>query len=223
MSFGARLQAARERAGLTQRVVADALSVTTQAISLWERDKNSPEAFRIMALARLYKVSLEWLLDPDSSNEPVASESAIQFEGKTPLIHPLEIIDFFLSLDFKNLVLRPKHMLLVDTLEWPGQSFAIECTDDVIISNASLGEIVIFNNATIPTVGDIVAAMDRVEGSLRPIFAVLEEGHTINGIPTNLPTRNDPRTRATVAKMHQNGRGATIVGTAVERRTLLRR
>ena len=44
MTFGEKLQTLRTRAGLSQDALAEALDVSRQAVSKWERDEAMPEA-----------------------------------------------------------------------------------------------------------------------------------------------------------------------------------
>ena len=60
--LGARLKEARLRAGLTQKDAADALGVTYQAISNYERDKCRVEAGILKQLCVLYHISATELL-----------------------------------------------------------------------------------------------------------------------------------------------------------------
>lgn len=61
-TFGDRLAAAREQAGLTQKKMASNLGVKTKTIANWEQDLEEPRANRLQMLAGLLNVSLTWLL-----------------------------------------------------------------------------------------------------------------------------------------------------------------
>lgn len=56
---------ARRRAKLTQKQVADALKLTNQSISSWERGKNKPSLnpLQTATLCKLYKISLNELTE----------------------------------------------------------------------------------------------------------------------------------------------------------------
>ena len=58
-----RLERARKHAGMTQRQVADHFRISSQAIAQWESGRARPDSRRPAALARLFGVRLEWLLD----------------------------------------------------------------------------------------------------------------------------------------------------------------
>lgn len=51
MTFGEKLQTLRAREGLSQDALAEALDVSRQAVSKWERDEAMPEAEKICASA----------------------------------------------------------------------------------------------------------------------------------------------------------------------------
>lgn len=70
-SLGSRLALARTEAGLTQADVAKAIHVSSQAVSLWERDENAPDIMKLPELAKLYKVTTDWLLCEDEPDEKI--------------------------------------------------------------------------------------------------------------------------------------------------------
>jgi len=59
--ISARLADARKACGLTQRAVAAQLDVTIGTIQAYEYDRAKLTLGRAMELARLYKVSLDWI------------------------------------------------------------------------------------------------------------------------------------------------------------------
>lgn len=74
MTFGKRMKAARERMRMTQPIVAKEFGVKVQAVSNWERDVDSPGIDRLMPLARLLEVPVEWLLEGKGPPPPAKSE-----------------------------------------------------------------------------------------------------------------------------------------------------
>ena len=64
----------RKKAGMSQEDLADKLGVTRQAVSRWERAETSPDTDNIIALAKLYGMSVDGLLG--LSGEPQKAESA---------------------------------------------------------------------------------------------------------------------------------------------------
>lgn len=68
MMFGKRFKLARERRGLTQEDVADALGVSVNQIYRWESGKNDPTGDKIAAAARVLGESSDYLLGLDDND-----------------------------------------------------------------------------------------------------------------------------------------------------------
>lgn len=73
MRIGERLKEEREKNELSQKDVADRLHVARQSVSRWETDQSCPDLENLIALGRLYHVSLDELLGIE--REEVISES----------------------------------------------------------------------------------------------------------------------------------------------------
>ena len=67
--FANRLAECRKKRNLTQAQVAENLSISFQAVSLWERGETYPEIDKLVDIAELYQVSLDWLLNGTAANE----------------------------------------------------------------------------------------------------------------------------------------------------------
>ncbi|MCI7472106.1 MAG: helix-turn-helix domain-containing protein [Clostridiales bacterium] len=65
MSFGMNLQFLRDRAGMTQEGLAEALQVSRQSVSKWESDTSFPEMEKLMVLCELFHTDLDTLLRGD--------------------------------------------------------------------------------------------------------------------------------------------------------------
>lgn len=63
MTFREKLLALRARDHLTQTALATAVGVTRQAVYMWEKGQSYPEAETLLALRRLFGVSIDALLD----------------------------------------------------------------------------------------------------------------------------------------------------------------
>lgn len=57
-----RIRGRREKRGLKQQDVANALNVSPQAVSKWERGENAPDIGVLGGLAKLLGVSVDWIL-----------------------------------------------------------------------------------------------------------------------------------------------------------------
>lgn len=62
-TFGDRLAAAREQAGMTQAVLAKRLGVRLATLRNWENDMSEPRANRLSMLAGVLSVSMRWLIN----------------------------------------------------------------------------------------------------------------------------------------------------------------
>lgn len=63
MSFGLNLKKLRQERGLTQQQVADELGITKATYSGYETGRREPDVFKIKALAKLFDVSGDDLLE----------------------------------------------------------------------------------------------------------------------------------------------------------------
>lgn len=71
MTLGQRIQELRKAAGLTQESLGEALGVSRQAVSKWESDGGIPELDALIAMSRLFGVTIGQLLGVE---EPVSAE-----------------------------------------------------------------------------------------------------------------------------------------------------
>ena len=62
------LKNCRTRCGMTQEYVAESLGISRQAVSKWENGTSEPSTSNLIALARLYGISVETLLQDVSPN-----------------------------------------------------------------------------------------------------------------------------------------------------------
>ena len=62
MTFGEKLQILRTRRGLSQDALAEALDVSRQAVSQWERNETLPETEKVIRLSRYFSVTTDYLL-----------------------------------------------------------------------------------------------------------------------------------------------------------------
>lgn len=80
VGIGLRLKVARENAGKTQLQVAEYFGVTKGTVSAWETGKGMPDAARLRALAKLYKISSDAILFEDSLTSE-AMQLGAQFDN----------------------------------------------------------------------------------------------------------------------------------------------
>jgi len=87
MTFREKLIALRARDNLTQTALARAVGVTRQSVYMWEKGQSYPEAETLLALRRLFGVSIDALLDDALSIEglaPSAKRAAAKKSATSP-------------------------------------------------------------------------------------------------------------------------------------------
>lgn len=75
-TFGDRMAAAREQAGLTQAQLARRLGIKASTLRNWEQDLSEPRANRLSMIAGILNVSMMWLLNGEGEglDAPVGAE-----------------------------------------------------------------------------------------------------------------------------------------------------
>ncbi len=66
MTFGEKIYKARKEKGLSQEELADQLSVSRQSISKWETDNGYPETEKIIKMAKIFNVTIDYLLNNEN-------------------------------------------------------------------------------------------------------------------------------------------------------------
>ena len=67
MTLGEKIREARQACGFSQEEFAEKMSVSRSAVAKWETDKGVPDIDNLKALAALLNVSIDFLLDGESS------------------------------------------------------------------------------------------------------------------------------------------------------------
>lgn len=75
-----RLMQYRKKAGLSQEELAEKLGVSRQAVSKWECSESSPDTDNLIALAKIYGVTLDELLNCDVDAKKEESEPKKEFD-----------------------------------------------------------------------------------------------------------------------------------------------
>ena len=85
---GERLAKYRKKANMSQEELADKLNVSRQAVSKWERGESSPGTDNLIALASLYNITLDDLLnkDPDETFNSKKEETKEE-DNKKEYVH----------------------------------------------------------------------------------------------------------------------------------------
>ena len=93
-----RLQKIRKEHGYSQEQLADELGVSRQAVSKWERGEASPDTDNLIALARLYDISIDYLLfEKTAEKESVPAVKQVKVtrryhDGITGLVASLTVL-----------------------------------------------------------------------------------------------------------------------------------
>ena len=69
MTLGQRIAQKRKELGLSQEALGEQLGVSRQSIYKWEADSSLPEIEKLVALSRLFSVSVGWLLGVEESSQ----------------------------------------------------------------------------------------------------------------------------------------------------------
>ena len=81
-TLGQRIAAERKKLGLSQEALGDKMGVSRQAISKWESDGAVPEIDKLIAMSKLFGVTLGWLLgvEEEAATEPAPGFTDDQLE-----------------------------------------------------------------------------------------------------------------------------------------------
>ena len=85
-SIGNRLFELRKKKGITQEKLAEKLNVSRQSVSNWELDKSLPDTDKLLVLAQIYDVSLDYIAY--GKQEEIAGQST---DGQTASIEKIDI------------------------------------------------------------------------------------------------------------------------------------
>ena len=80
VEIGNRLMQYRKKAGLSQEELADKLGVSRQAVSKWECGESSPDTDNLIALAKIYNVSLDELINVNPDEKKKEKKSGIHIK-----------------------------------------------------------------------------------------------------------------------------------------------
>jgi transcriptional regulator with XRE-family HTH domain len=107
-SLGSKLRSIRDERGLSQRELALASGISPNAISLIERDENSPSVSTLQSLASALNVRMSYFFDEDeprsvlhmqAGRRPAISSRGVKIEGIGGELPHQEIEPFVISLD----------------------------------------------------------------------------------------------------------------------------
>lgn len=94
MSFSDNLKQSRNEKHLTQERLAELLDVSRQAVSKWEQGVGYPETDKLIVLAKVLRVSLDWLFKEELVDE---EKSGIQTPIPSGVVAGLEAFSSAIS------------------------------------------------------------------------------------------------------------------------------
>lgn len=103
MKFGDKLKKLRQNNNMSQEELADKINVSRQAISKWELKETMPETDNIVQVSKIFKVSIDYLLDDNVDSEELESipvyKDAVEKTKRNTLLTTLIIsIGVFIAL-----------------------------------------------------------------------------------------------------------------------------
>ncbi len=74
MTMGQRIAEQRKKLGISQEGLGEKLDVSRQAVSKWESDGAVPDVDKLIAMSKLFGVSVGWLLGVEEESDPAKAE-----------------------------------------------------------------------------------------------------------------------------------------------------
>ena len=94
MTIGSRIVQLRKQLLLSQEDMADQIGVSRQSVSKWETDACAPDAYNLIALAKVLNTSVEYIVTGNSNAE--AKETFIQNNEQRAVRSNMAILGFIL-------------------------------------------------------------------------------------------------------------------------------
>lgn len=110
MSFAEKLKALRQQNEMTQEYVADHLNVSRSTIAGYETKNRQPSHEKLTALAALFQVSVDYLLDEDKSKtielslaqSPVSERSLLSRYRSLSIRSKKDLADYLYLLELRD-------------------------------------------------------------------------------------------------------------------------
>lgn len=97
LKIAEKLQAHRKAHGYSQEELADLLNVSRQAVSKWERGEASPDTDNLIALAKIYNITIDQLINGESEVEVVVedkdegkAQETVKNEGEAEIVEVIQ-------------------------------------------------------------------------------------------------------------------------------------
>ena len=92
MILADKICACRRQQGLSQEALAARLHVSRQAVSKWETGDTEPESGKLVALARIFGVTVDWLLSEDARFQEETETLSTQTSSESAVPQPQGIL-----------------------------------------------------------------------------------------------------------------------------------
>lgn len=156
-TLGQRIARARQHAHIKQKDVARRFGISSQAISQWESGRTRPDSQRLVRLARLFDISLEWLL---AESGPMDSDGAgavdLRHSARVPVIDRVQAGDWTEVAD--PYALGAGDEVLQTDVGVSGGTFALVIEGRSMEPDFLPGDKIIIDPAVQPRPGDYVVA-----------------------------------------------------------------
>lgn len=121
MTLGEKLKEARKDAGLTQEQLAEKLCVSRQAVTKWESNRGMPDIGNLKAIATLLNVSIDYLVDNDSSIDKLVMKETINLDeviktGRCRCKQDAVVLNKFKDADFIYPLMRKKKLTTIENI-----------------------------------------------------------------------------------------------------------
>ena len=116
-TFGDRVAAARDSAGMTQEVLARRLGVRVKTLQSWENDLSEPRANRLSMLAGLLNVSMMWMINGEGEGLDGTEEAGVLPADAAELLNEMRGLRVELSQSAKHVARLEKRLrvMLMET------------------------------------------------------------------------------------------------------------
>ena len=168
----------RKKYGYSQQKLAKILNVHQTAISQWETGRTTPDIETAMTMARLFQVSVEYLLDEECETQEKRNSVVIPVLGTVPAGIPLEAIEEVL--DYEE---------ITEDMARNGKYIALQIKGDSMLPTICNGDVVIVRLQ--PDVESGETAIVMVNGDDATCKKVVKHTSGITLVPNN--PAYDPR------------------------------
>lgn len=127
MEFGEKLQNLRKASNLSQEQLADMLGVSRQSVSKWESGVTYPEMDKLIAMAKLFKCSMDDLVNNDVKDKEIVTTKNKQVNEYVDslLNYIVDTVNMFFSMKFTTLIKSLIEIFIIGLILFGGAIFLI--------------------------------------------------------------------------------------------------